>query len=90
MTELLTLLSFYYACSGMAAVGELTQTQRFECYRTYQEAKVLFLDPSERPAAGTDFTPMQNREAYLRFKAWERENADLVDEMKARGAETFL
>jgi len=56
MPELLTLLSFYYACSTMAAAGELTQGERFECNRTYQSAKLLFLDPQDRPPPGSEIS----------------------------------
>lgn len=90
MSELLTLLSFYYACSALAADGQLTQGERFDCNRTYQAAKILFLDPEDRPAPGAEIPAMLNKEAYRRFKDWEAENADLVRQMKARGPETFL
>ncbi len=90
MSEILTLLSFYYACSALAAEGLLTQGERFECNRAYQTAKVLFLDPEDRPAPGEDISNPLNKEAYRRFKAWERANPALVEEMKARGPETFL
>ena len=90
MTELLALLSFYYACSGPAITGELTQGERFACNRAYQAAKVLFLDPADRPGLNEEFTRAQNIEAYRRFKAWERANPDLVQEMKARASERSL
>ena len=83
MTELLSLLAVYYHCSEEAAHWRLTQLERFLCNQTYQQAKLLFLDEDAR-APGAQITPEQNVEAYLRFKAWEQENADLVADMKSR------
>jgi hypothetical protein len=83
MMELVTLLAVYYTCAEEAAHGRLTQTQRFACNETYQQAKNIFLDAEYR-IPGTYIPPAANVAAYRRFKAWEAENADLVADLKGR------
>ncbi|MCY4335937.1 MAG: hypothetical protein OXC60_14865 [Litoreibacter sp.] len=83
MMELLTLLAIYYQCGEEAIHGRLTQAQRFACNESYQQAKALFLDEAAR-APGARITPAQNAQAYLRFKMWERENAEIVQSLKQR------
>ncbi|MEL6807597.1 MAG: hypothetical protein AAFO97_07435 [Pseudomonadota bacterium] len=78
MAELVVLLSVYYKCAALAETGSLTQAERFACNNTYQEAKRHFVD--DEP--GAVLTPEQNRQAYLRFKSWEAENADLIAALK--------
>jgi hypothetical protein len=82
MSDLLTLLSVYYECVSLAHDGLLTQTERFACNETYQQAKRLFLDGHLRLPQSI-LTPEQNTLAYARFKAWEVENAELVRLLKA-------
>lgn len=84
MTELITLLSVYYLCAADAAEGTLTQKERFACNETYQQAKRLFLDDAALRQPGSLLTPEQNTRAFLRFKAWEQENAELVASLKER------
>ena len=81
MVELVLLLSVYYKCTALAAEGLLTQTQRFACNETYQQAKRQFLE-GDLSAPGSVLTPEQNTLAYLRFKSWEAENADIVAALK--------
>lgn len=77
MEDLLTLLEVYYQCTALAESHQLTQIERFACNETYQQAKRLFLDgPLQHP--GSVLTQEQNTLAYLRFKDWEAENADLI------------
>lgn len=83
MPELVLLLTVYYKCAALAAEGLLTQTQRFACNETYQQAKRQFLE-GELSEPGSFLTPEQNTQAYLRFKAWEAENADIVAALKAQ------
>ena len=81
MVELVVLLSVYYKCAALAETGSLTQEERFACNNTYQEAKRHFLDDDAR-TSGAMLTPEQNTEAYLRFKAWEAQNAELIEALK--------
>lgn len=84
MPEIVALLAIYYTCAAQAAEGLLTQQERFACNETYQQAKRLFLDDEALRRPGSVLTPEQNTRAFLRFKTWERENAALVAELKAR------
>jgi hypothetical protein len=82
MDDLLTLLSVYYHCTALAEAHQLDQTHRFPCNETYQQAKRLFLEgPLAQP--GSTLTQEQNTRAYLLFKSWEAENADLVRALKS-------
>ena len=83
MPELISLLTFYYACTALAEVGELTQAERFACNHSYQQVKRMFLEEELRDPAVV-LTGEQNVVAYRRFKAWEGENAALVRNLKAR------
>ena len=83
MAEIIALLSIYYNCTALAAAGLLTQTERFACNGTYQQAKRLFIE-DELEGSHVVLTADQNTRAYLRFKAWETENAELVRTLKAR------
>lgn len=82
MTELIAVLSVYYVCSTAAADGLLNNRERHACKRTYDQAKHMFLSEDELRAAGGSVTPELNKTAYLRFKTWELENADLVRSLK--------
>lgn len=81
--ELLTLLSVYYGCTALAEDGQLTQTERFACNASYQQVKRLFVAEDLPKPTPVLLTFEQNRQAYLRFKTWEAENADLVKDLKA-------
>ena len=84
MPELVTLLAIYYACALDAAEGTLTQTQRFACNETYQQAKRHFAEDEALRQPGSYLNPDENTQAYLRLKEWEQENAELVAELKPR------
>lgn len=81
MPDLIELLSVYYQCTPLAEAGLLTQTERFACNETYQQAKRLFLDGDLR-LPGSILTHEQNTQAYLSFKDWEIRNAGLVQLLK--------
>ena len=78
----MALLAIYYHCSVLAEDGLLSQPERFACNDTYQEIKRRFLDEELSP--GQMFSPQQNRVAYLRFKLWEADNADVVMTLKGK------
>ena len=81
MVELEALLTIYYKCTALAEAGLLTQPERFACNHTYQEAKRVFVEDELRhPDA--PLSAAQNTRAYLRFKDWEVENADLVQALR--------
>lgn len=83
MTELLAILSIYYQCATLAEDWKLTQAERFACRDVYQTAKRMFLEDGEHDP-NARLTADQNLLAYSRFKAWEAENAALVEEMRRR------
>ncbi len=84
MPDVITLLSIYYICAAEAALGNLTQDERFACNATYQAAKRTFLSAEERNVVSSRLTPSENVLAYQRFKAWEQENAELVARLKSK------
>lgn len=79
----MTLLALYYKCTALAEDGLLTQSERFACNATYQQAKRMFLEePLHDPSVV--LTTEQNTLAYLRFKDWEAENPEVVRDLKAQ------
>ena len=80
MTDFLAMMALYYACSGEAEFGRLTQQERFACNALYQDVKRAFLDEQ----ALERMSPQDHALGYARFKAWEHENAGLVAELKRR------
>lgn len=87
MADPITLLSAYYFCSAAADTAKLTARQAMMCSLTYEQVKVLFLNKEEQEkylAAGRKMTAQMNKEAYLRFKAWEATHPEEVARMKAR------
>lgn len=81
MDDFLSLISVYYQCTALAEAHVLTQIERFACNETYQQAKRLLLD-GDLAQPGSILTREQNTEAFLRFKSWEVENANLVARLK--------
>lgn len=83
MIEIVTLLSIYYHCTALAEDGLLSQSERFDCNRTYQQVKREFVKDTADPF---DYAlkSQQNVLAFQRFKSWEAENADLVRQLKQR------
>lgn len=86
MPDVIALLTIYYICASDAAIGALSQEERFACNATYQAAKRGFLRPEEQSAPSGRLTAKENILAYQRFKSWEAANMDLVAALKARGA----
>lgn len=85
MMELMTLLTFYYGCATLAEDGLLTQEERFACNGSYQQIKRLFLEDDLPDPLAKTLTREQNTLGYLRFKAWEQENPELVADLKSYG-----
>ena len=78
MMELLTLLSIYYNCTALAEQGLLSRAERIECNAFYQQVKRHFVgQPPD-----TLLSHEQNVIAYRKFKSWEAENAELVQDLK--------
>ena len=82
MQELLALLDVYYQCTALAEAHQLTQLERFACNETYQQAKRLFLE-GDLAHPGSVLTREENTRAFLAFKEWEADNADLVASMRS-------
>ncbi|QBF32800.1 hypothetical protein [Thalassococcus sp. S3] len=84
MSEFLRLLAIYYLCDSTAAIRPLTASEVSACMSTYETVKVHFVRPGDLAPPGTPERVAQNRQAYRGFKAWERDNAALVSNMRAR------
>lgn len=74
MTELLSLLNLFYACDIAAETRFPTPQEWATCMGYYAQIKALFAPELSGPEA--------QMEGYLRWKAWEAENAALVAEMR--------
>ncbi len=75
MTELLRLLSLYYACDQIAAQRPLSSAEVAACMDHYTAVKSHFSEPQDT-----------NVDAYLRFKAWEQANPAMVAQIRQRSA----
>lgn len=75
MTAFIALLSSYYLCDAAAALHPLAPDTAQACAARYEAVKDTFVDET---AAG----PEARRLAYMRFKRWEAENADLVADLR--------
>ena len=70
MNTFLSILAAYYMCDAAATAGTLRDLDVRQCTAFYEEVK------SRAPG------PQGSRSGYVRFKAWEAENAALVARMK--------
>jgi hypothetical protein len=80
------LLTSYYLCNAASAVTLLDSSVVAQCVLTYHTVKAHFLDEEELAALDADplgFGGEHGKTAYLRFRAWEKDNSDLVAELKA-------
>ncbi|MEM8802846.1 MAG: hypothetical protein AAGF55_09965 [Pseudomonadota bacterium] len=82
MMEFLTLLSIYYNCTALAEQGLLTRSERIECNASYQQVKRHFVGQPTDALLSHE----QNVNAYRKFKSWEAENAQLVQDLKSYAA----
>ena len=76
MTELLRLLSLFYACDVAAETQFPTPSEWARCMGHYHAVKEHFADDLSGPAAQI--------EGYKRWKAWEDANPALVAELRDR------
>jgi hypothetical protein len=76
MTPFIALLSAYYLCDATAAMRPLAPAAAQRCAAKYEAVRTQF----EPDGA---FGPQARRLSYIRFKAWEAQNADLVDRLRA-------
>jgi len=83
MNQLIALLSLYYACDEAASQHPMVMTvaERMECVATYYDVTAQFASDGLAPK-GTPEHATQRRMAYVAFKSWEAENADLVHRMR--------
>ena len=76
MTELLRLLSLYYACDVAAETQFPSPTEWARCMGHYHAVKMAF---------AWDLTgPEAQIEGYRRWKTWEAENGDIVADLRSR------
>lgn len=80
MTAFFALLSAYYLCDVTAAMRPLAPAAAQACAASYEAVRARF-EPDG--AAGPD----ARRVSYMRFKAWEAQNADLVARLRAEARE---
>ncbi|MEM1428028.1 MAG: hypothetical protein AAGG09_01075 [Pseudomonadota bacterium] len=80
-TSFLALLSAYYLCDAAAMLQPLPPSTAQSCAAHYEAVKSVF-------GARTGDSPADRRSAYLRFKAWEAENADTVGRLREKAAES--
>lgn len=76
MTTFIALVSAYYMCDAAAAQHPLPPDLAQGCAAQYEAVKAEFIDDAETG-------PQARRMGYLRFKAWERANPDLVARLRA-------
>ena len=82
MSEFLTVLSFYYLCDSTAAVRPMSGEEIFRCTQAYETVKVYFVPDFELEPIGTLARFRQMQQGYHGFKAWERDNPELVKELR--------
>lgn len=75
----LALLSAYYLCDAAATLRPLTPAAAQACAAHYEAVKAAFQPEAEQ-------TPTARRLAYLRFKAWEEANPDIVGRLRDEAA----
>ena len=86
MTAFLEILAFYYLCDSVSQLRTLDPTEVLRCTAAYEQVKAHF-QPLEGPGTHGEGRTA-NAAAYLGFKAWEADNADLVGDLRrtAEGA----
>lgn len=74
---LLNILLAYYQCDYIANNQPLSYDEAQKCFVAYSLAKkqVTGLDPND---------PKTSVESYLSWKQWEKDNKDIVDNIKAQ------
>ena len=79
---LLELLSVYYMCDYIATTRLVSQDEAAMCMSVYTDVKaeISGLNPND---------PKENVEAYVIWKEWEKDNAELVKELKENAKEVL-
>jgi len=83
MTQIMTLMAFYYMCDQAAAHGTLNNAEFQNCMANYETIKLEFIDETPAPRGSVE-RAAQIRLGYVGFKAWEAANSDLVTRMRAK------
>lgn len=83
MGEFLTVLALYYMCDATAAMRPMSMQEVATCAESYDTVKVYFVSDFDLAPQGTLARFDQMSEAYIAFKAWEEQNADLVEDLRA-------
>lgn len=91
MTPLISLLSLYYTCDAMAELRPLSldPDQLAQCMAYYEEIKDTFAQSPDDPNESVS-TQAQRVAAYVAFKTWERDNAQIVADLRARARANVL
>lgn len=90
MQTFLQLLSIYYMCDVAAALRPLDFEEVVGCTATYELVKQHFAPEFDLAPHGTPERVAQNRAAYLGFRAWQDENADLVADLRQDALDEML
>lgn len=82
MSEFLAVLAVFYMCNASAEVRVLSAGEAVACNGAFEMVKAHF---ARAPPPGTSRSSKPNVHdtgAYLAFKRWEIDNAELVEEMQ--------
>ncbi len=82
MTEFLTVLAFAYLCNSTAELRQLSLDEASDCTLAHEQVKRHLHPEFAAAPVGSRHRREQNIAAYLAFKQWEKENAELVAGMK--------
>ncbi|MCV3270441.1 hypothetical protein [Roseobacter sinensis] len=79
MADFLSILALYDAWDAAARVEASSREEAMQCMAYYDRVKVHFM-------SSEDQRPASSREAFLAFKAWERDHPGVV--ARLRGSST--
>jgi hypothetical protein len=82
MAQFLALLTLYYACDSVAGKRPMTSSEVLLCMEHYSAVKSHFDVAPNSAGADSSERAGSNRAAYLAFKTWEVEHADLVQSLR--------
>ncbi len=84
--EALSILAVYYACAHLMSTSISPAPQVQACSASYEVTKTLFLSRDELhvlTSADAKTRRQLSELAFMRFKAWEADNPETVERLKA-------
>ena len=85
MADLFTLIGTLYACNLMAEQGPVSPRQAYLCVQSQEAVKLRLLTSTEISELETLTLSERNKiklRGYRRFKTWEAENPDIVEQIR--------